>query len=132
MKKEINLREAARIGAAFDASLGRARILLSPAAGAAVAGTLALAAESLGAAALNLDDLVRDKPDIAGCERLGRAYVKTLRNCLESARDSLDDAIAGTLEEILCRAEESVELVAVAVPLYRYIYDDRDEGPAFP
>jgi hypothetical protein len=132
MKNKNDLRKAALVGAAFGASLLRARILLSPAAGTAVAGTLDLAAESLKAAALDLGELVAGKPDAGECARLGRAYVKALRDCLESDSLRLDAASRGTLEEILARAEEAAELVAMAAPLYRCVYDDGDGGPALP
>ncbi len=132
MKNKNDLRKAALVGAAFGASLFRARILLSPAAGTAVAGTLELAAESLKAAALDLGELVAGKPDAGECARLGRAYVKALRDCLESDSIRLDAATMGTLEEILARAEEASELVAMAAPLYRCVYNDGDDGQALP
>ena len=132
MKNKNDLRKAALVGAAFGASLLRARILLSPAAGTAVAGTLDLAAGSLKAAALDFGELVAGKPDAGECARLGRAYVKALRDCLESDSLRLDAASRGTLEEILAMAEEAAELVSMAAPLYRCVYDDGDGGPALP
>ncbi len=132
MKEKNCLRKAALVGAAFGASLVRARILLSPAAGTDVAGTLALAAESLKAAALDLGDLVAEKPDAEDCARLGRVFVKAIGECLESCPGRLDAALRGTLEEILARAEEAEGLVEMAAPLYRCVYDDSDGGPALP
>ena len=132
MKNYIELREVARMGAAFGVSLDRARALLSPLSGPAAANTLALASESLLSAAVCLDDLVRDRPDLRRCERLGREFALALRSQLDASAGHLDERTSGTLLEILSLAEEAADLVGFAVPFYRYLYDDTDAGLILP